>query len=110
MSAEELLYKKTIAYCKTFRKSRILPEYRAFERELFKFLVFKFDVTVLKKNDQRYDSFKEDVHALTICIVFDSKAIKLVFTLKHRRVVPERKQDLRWASKPLWIAKRCRMP
>lgn len=83
--AEELLSQKNNTHIlKLLENQEYFHEYRAFERELFKFLVSKFDVTVLKKMTKDTTLSKEArARAAYLYSFLTQKPIKLSFTLKH---------------------------
>lgn len=93
--AEELLSQKNNTHIlKLLENQEYFHEYRAFERELFKFLVSKFDVTVLKKMTKDTTLSKEArARAAYLYSFLTQKPIKLSFTLKNNvGLYHERKQ------------------
>lgn len=84
--AQELLTKKDNAHIlRLLENQNYFTDYRAFERELFKFLVSKFDTVVLKKFSKDTTLSKEArARSAYLYTFLTKKPLKLSFTLKHK--------------------------
>lgn len=86
LEAEELLTQKDNAHIiRLLENQEYFQNYRAYERELFKFLVSKFDVVVLKKLSKDTSLSKEARARSAYLYTFvTKKPLKLNFNLKER--------------------------
>lgn len=94
--AEELLSQKDEQHIlRLIDNQHYFQESRAFERELFKFLVSKFDVSVLKKMAKNTTLSKEArARSAYLYTFLTKKPIKLSFTLRQRvGLYHERKKE-----------------